>query len=173
MLIISDNTALATLSTIAQTTAALFAFLGAFVLFRLQSSDSQIQMLARSLADRTTREGRRDRLLLLVASRMYSDAMSSLAHASGHAGEIGESYRSLHNELAALEKIRRSFGFSIVPALFLTLTSVLGMPFVEYTKSYQTGAQIILGMLLAAFVAVFFLLARVLHACMTLIDNEQ
>lgn len=69
MMLISDNTLFYTLSTITQSTAAAFAFLGAFVLFRMQAADARMKDIAVTLAQTTTTGKAYERLLHLIAIR--------------------------------------------------------------------------------------------------------
>lgn len=163
---LSDNTIYYVLSTIAQCVAALFAFLGAFVLFRLQSSDQRLRELAAALANATTRAGRRGQLELLISGRQYKDALIALSHAAGHDGVIGHNYGALEAELSQLDAIRRTFVNMLWPTLCIIAAAVLGIALVDQLKAYQPITFALVGLLFIGFVFVMWRMAVVMRRCL-------
>ena len=131
---LSDNTLYYTLSTIAQAGAAAFAFLGAFVLFRLQAADARIHGLAVTLAGFTTQGRAFESLQHLIAGHRYKEAIHKMSVSQGVSADIQTNYDSLRSEVASSEKLRLSFRSLITPTIALLACSVAALALVDQIK---------------------------------------
>ena len=166
MLSISDNTLYYTLSTIAQAGAAAFAFLGAFVLFRLQSADSRIQSTALALASFVTREGALEKMQQLIAAHRYREVIERMSASQSVNKDTQINYDLLLSEVKAAEAIRISFRVQVIPTSALLACSVITLALVDQIKQVPWLAVASLVVILAWFCYTLVRMSNVLRDCL-------
>jgi hypothetical protein len=165
MVAITDNTLFYTLSTIAQATAAAFAFLGAFVLFRLQAADARLKDMSSELVDRTTVGKKTADLRQLVAAQKYREIHELLSVSANANESINTNYTAFGAELDQVIQLRVLFRRSVIPSLALMAASVVGLMLVDqYVKTVM--ASCILIAFVTWFIAVLYLMSGVIRACL-------
>lgn len=97
MEVISNNTIYYTLSTIAQTMAAIFAVMGTFLLFQIQSTESRIANLLNSRADKETMNNVIYKVKSLIALKKFKEAQDSFIPDDPFSGVINSDIENLAN----------------------------------------------------------------------------
>lgn len=161
---LSDNTLYYTFSTIAQAGAAAFAFLGAFVLFRLQAADARIRDIVVTLAGFTAKGRALESLQHLIAGHRYKEAIDKMSVSQGVSADIQINYDSLRAELASSENLRLSFRSLIAPTVALLACSVAALALVDQIKGPLAIG--ILLVLVCWFVYTLIHMAVVLRSCL-------
>jgi hypothetical protein len=92
---ITDNTIYYTLSTISQTTAALFAVVGTFTIFQIQATETRLINLLTSRANNETRENKQVNVIRLIAAKKFKEASESFVMADPNGGLINNCINKL------------------------------------------------------------------------------
>jgi hypothetical protein len=135
MVPIADNTLYYTLSTVAQSIAAAIAFLGAFVLFKIQAAEARLGIILPSLANQVTREDATIRMLLLIRSGQYKKALEFIKVDPKSQGQEFES--AVAEAIQAIEAIkhtRNSFLVILYAAIVLIAVSIIGLALIDQIK---------------------------------------
>lgn len=126
---ISDNTIYYTLSTIAQTMAAVFAVIGTFLLFQIQSTESRLINLLTSRADNETRNQANSRVKTLIAAKKFKEANESFAMADPNGGLID-------NDIMNLINYKKLIKLTAILSVITILLSVVILSLVDQIKNY-------------------------------------
>ena len=166
MMLISDNTLFYTLSTIAQSIAAAFAFLGAFVLFRMQAADARMKDIAVTLAQTTTMGKAFEKLQHLIAIRNYQE-LHKLVSVSANASEsINSSYVALGVEIGVVTRLQLQFRGIVIPSLFLIGASVIALALVDQYAKNSLCAVSVLAIFIVCFAIVLFKMGALIRGCL-------
>jgi chromosome condensin MukBEF complex kleisin-like MukF subunit len=92
---ITDNTIYYTLSTISQTTAALFAVVGTFTIFQIQATETRLINLLTSRANNETREDKQVNVKRLIAAKKFKEANNFFSKEDPNGGLINNCINKL------------------------------------------------------------------------------
>jgi|CXWL01.1.fsa_nt_gi hypothetical protein len=126
---ISDNTIYYTLSTIAQTMAAVFAVVGTFLLFQIQSTESRLINLLIGRADHETRLAANARVKTLIAAKKFKEANNSFAMADPNGGLID-------NDIMNLTNYKKLIKLTAILSSITILLSVVTLSLVDQIKGF-------------------------------------
>ena len=165
MIPIADNTLYYTLSTIAQSVAAAFAFLGAFVLFRLQAADARLKDIAVTLAGTTSMGDAFDRYQHLIATRSYQELYKLVSVSANVNASFNASYTALGAELKEATRLQTQFRWLAIPSLALIGASVIALSLVDQYSKTGLVAGSVLAVFIGWFVFVLYKMGALIRGC--------
>lgn len=163
MIQISDTTLYYALSTVAQSVAAAIAFLGAFVLFKLQATEARLGVTLSSFAGQVTRDNATARMMLLIRSGQYAKALDFI---KVDPKSMGAEFESAHAEaiqsIEAIRHTRKAFLIILYTAIALISLSVVGLALVDQIKTW-TLLVCALGIYILFSICTFLSMAKLIH----------
>ena len=162
---IADNTLYYTLSTIAQSVAAAFAFLGAFVLFRLQAADARLKDIAVTLAETTSMGNAFKRYQHLIATRSYQELYKQVSASANANASINASHAALGAELNDITRLQTQFRALAIPSLALIGASAIALSLVDQYSKIGLLAGSVLVVFIGWFVFVLYRMGVLIRGC--------
>lgn len=156
MISITDNTVYYTLSTISQTMAALFAVVGTFELFEIQSTETRLRDMLRLKAGRDTLGEYTEKIMLLIAARKYEEAFKAFPMSSWEADSA-----FISGDITYLTKSRIFLKSSLIWSTSTILTSVLLLGVYDLIKKFPFSTYL------------FYFACAVFTVSLTLIANKM
>lgn len=151
MIEISDNTVYYSLSTTGQAMAAMFAVVGTFILFQIQSTESRLIGLLLGRADRETANEATVAVKALIAAKKFKEAQESFSLADSSGGMID-------SDIHFLIEYRNLIKLSLILTTLSISASVITLGLFDQIKSEWWFSYIFLITIL------FFILTIVLIA---------
>lgn len=124
---ITDNTIYYTLSTISQTMAALFAVVGTFVIFQIQSTETRLINLLTNRANSETMNNAQARVKALIVAKKFKEANESFAMAEPDGDLIG-------NDITKLIEYKNLIKVTVISSSITIFISVSMLSLVDQIK---------------------------------------
>lgn len=161
----TDHTLYFTLSTIALCVAICFVFLGAFVMFRLQCTDTVLKELAHHLVAITTRAKINTEIPSLIAARKYEQAYDQLLIPGNPSETLQGNHSALMAELLDAIQLRERYRNLIAPCLGLIGAAAIALALVDYFASSKLFSTLILLLFIGWLARILMMIEKLIRAC--------
>lgn len=161
----TEQTLYFTLSTLAICVAICFAFLGTFLLHRLQTADTILKELAHHLVAITTRARINTEIPGLITARKYERAYDELCIPGNPSETLQTNHTALMAELLEVIQLRTQFRQLVSPCLGLIAASILALALIDQYIGNKQLSTIVAVLLLAWFARVLMMMEKLIRGC--------